>query len=242
MANGADTDVSNTDAAADAAAKKIADVDTSANDGSDEPKTYSVEAYNKVKAESIARREKIDKLTKSNTDLTGEVDALSGKVKKLATLISGDDPEDSDSDSDLDAIESRFKAESAKMENMIRKSLLKSQFFSESSKYEFHDPAFAFASLDLNDERLKVSLEDQSVEGMDVLLNDLIKKAPFLIKSKTKEPASRSAGAPGSRSPSETKNPSDKEALEKIQKEGEKISGEEGAVYILLENAKLRAK
>jgi hypothetical protein len=97
-----------------------------------------------------------------------------------------------------------------------------------------------FDSLNLSDSRLKVSIETQSVEGMDLLLADVIKKAPFLVKSEEKKPAGKSVAAPGARSSSDLESPTDAEALNKIQEEGDRIGGDEGAMYILRERRKLR--
>jgi hypothetical protein len=218
--------------------------------GSDEP-TYTKEAYEAVKNESIKRRKKIDTLSADNEKLSTTVQDLTGKVKKLTAIISGgkDADDDSDADVDLEKVTDEFKTGQEKVLGLMRSNLLHTAFYKSVSKMKtpFADPDFVFGTINPDDSRLEMVLETQSVTGMDDIINSLAKDKPFLLAQSKKEddddPAD-SITAPGNKTPPKQPKPDSaiKDKLKEIEKEAEKIGGLEGAKYYLDEKNKLLKK
>lgn len=243
------TDVPEPTPPADAGSQTDAAADAAASAGADAPKIYTEEVHNAVKEESISRKAKIDALTAEKADLVGEADALKIKVSKLAAIVSGD--ESADADIDPTELAEQFKAQTQQLEQSMETSLLKGTFMEKASKMGFQDSEIVFKMIDKNDPRLKVSLVTQSVEGLEEVLTDLVKEAPWIVKSddadgKGKKPAPSSVAAPGAPPPSGQTGSENKDALDNLKKEAEKLIETKGtnfaANWYLNEKQKLEAK
>lgn len=233
---------------ADAGSKTDVAADAAASAGADAPKIYTEEVHNAVKEESISRKTKIDTLTAEKTDLLGEVDALKSKVSKLAAIVSGD--ESADADTDPDELAEQFKVQNQQLEQAMETTLLKGTFMEKASKMGFQDSEIVFKMIDTADPRLKVSVATQFVSGLDEVLQDLVKEAPWIVKSedadgKAKKPAASSVAAPGAPAPSNQTASDDKDAIEKLREKADEIAKIKGSTHaanwFLNERAKLKA-
>lgn len=228
------TDVPEPTPPADAGSQTDVAADAAAGAGADAPKTYTADVHNAVKEESISRKAKIDDLTAEKTGLLGEVDALKSKVSKLAAIVSGDES----ADADIDPVElaDQFKAQTQQLEQAMESTLLKGTFMEKASKMGFQDSDVVFKMIDINDPRLKVSLVTQSVTGLEEVLKDLVTEAPWIIKpedadGKGKKPAPSSVAAPGAPPPSGQTGSENKDALENLKKEAEKLIETKGTNF-----------
>ncbi|MCK5640149.1 MAG: hypothetical protein KAJ19_05110 [Gammaproteobacteria bacterium] len=250
MANGVNADADTKDKTTDVVDGKDATTDVDAKGGADTPPTYTKEAYDTVKNESIKRKVKLDSLTGELVTIKATNADLLKKVKKLTEIISGDEP--ADADVNTDEIFAQFKKNQDETHGIMRSILVKSSFIQAASKMtnKFHDPEFVYGTISRDDSRLNVSLEAQHVSGMDDIVNEIAKKQPYLLvpskadgDDKTDDTAADSVSAPGAKPPkNQPVDSTNKDKVKEIMKKAEEIGGMEGSTYYSNEMEKLRAK
>lgn len=244
---GADAQSTTGTSTADADGVNNGAADAVANTGSDEPKTYTADAYNALKDESIGRRKEIETLKENNQSLTGQVGDLTGKVKSLTQIITGD--ESADADVDPKAIAEQSQAQTQKLETAMEMTLKKGTFLTQASKLGFHDNEVVFGMIK-DDPRINASIITQTVDGMSDVLTEFAKSHPWAVAPKGDNatdvsPANADVKAPGT--PPPTKQPASetqKDALADLRKRADehakKNGSSAGALFYLDELDKLK--
>jgi len=208
-----------------------------AEDGKDkkdtDEKTYSEEYVKKLRGESRDRRIRI-------RELEDEMKELETQVAKLNKTSKKDTDENKDKTPKPESIElvNELKIEIEKAKKQTRNALLKTAYAVEAAKHGVVDPDKTFRLIDIDDKRLDVDLDKSSVDGMDELVQDLIKECSWITstqKSDNKDaPPAGGTKGPGARPPNQTQ-PDGATDLQKSFEKANEIGGVKGATQYLAE-------
>lgn len=194
----------------------------------DEPVT--MDDLREVRAEAKKWRLKLRDQEKKNEELAEKL-AKFDKMEQTLKKLTGADP---DTNGDMEAAIAQTQAEMQATKTQAKSALLKSAFIAKAAEKSIIDPHRVFRMIDSGDERLSVDLKTGEVDGIDEVVADLIKEAPYLIKTAdgAAPPATGTPDipAPGSQPPTaQTRPPDKKAALKAAFEECEEIGGVKGA-------------
>jgi hypothetical protein len=195
-------------------------------EGSEE-EMVPISKLQEVRTEAKNRRLELRKEQEKTEELTEKLKNYD-KMKATLKKMTGGEPDDN---GDMEAAIKAHEAEMAATKAQTKNAYLRAAFMAEAAKNNIKDPDLIFAMINSGDDRLSFDLNTGEVDGIDEIVTDLIKKAPYLVKAADGEPTPAPAvdtpniPAPGSQPPNAQTRPPDKAAELKAALEKAKETG-----------------